>query len=81
MAWIRLKKKLHTLFAEGLDNYDVARPYEHCEAWITRPTLAEIEEGWKPTNAVHLEGEDAELREQQKMNDYYRYKSMLRYGR
>ena len=75
-AWQRLKVKLPAVFAEGLDNYDVARPHrEH--AVITRPTLGKIEAGWKPWNAVHLEGE-AEAREEKKsMEDYYRNRAQI----
>jgi hypothetical protein len=51
-----------TVFAKGLDNYDVACPFR-TDVFVTRPTLAEIEAGWKPGNAAHLEGE-AEAREE-----------------
>jgi hypothetical protein len=44
------------LFVEGLDNYDVSRLGR--ETHVTRPTCAEIEAGWKPRNAVHLEEEE-----------------------
>jgi hypothetical protein len=59
-------------FAEDLNSYDVRR---FDGARVTRPPLAEIEAGWKPSNAVHLEGEAAELAERQRMDAYYRAKS------
>ena len=74
-AWQRLKAKLPAVFAEGLDNYDVARPSrEH--VYVTRPGLAAIEAGWKPRNAVHLEGAAEAREEQESMDNYYRYRTM-----
>lgn len=55
-------------FAEDLKNYNV----ESDGARVTRPALAEVEAGWEPTSAVHLEGEAAERAESQEMDDYYR---------
>ena len=72
-AWQRLKAKLPAVFAEGLDNYDVARPYMD-DVFVKRPTLAEIEAGWKPRNAVHLEGEAEAREEKESMAEYYRYR-------
>jgi len=69
-AWKRLKPKLRIAFAEGLDEYDVARSVRG-GATVLRPTLAEIESGWKPKNAVHLEGEDAEQAEENEMQECY----------
>ena len=62
------------VFAESLDNYDVNRPYLD-DVFITRPSLAEIEAGWKPRNAVHLEGEAEAREEEERMREYYRYRS------
>jgi hypothetical protein len=69
-AWKRLKHKLLIVFTEGLDEYDVARS-SRGGATVRRPTLAEIESGWKPKNAVHLEGEDAERAEEEEMEFLY----------
>jgi hypothetical protein len=69
-AWKRLKPKLRIVFTEELDEYDVARS-SRGGATVRRPTLAEIESGWKPKNAVHLEGEDAERAEEEKMEFHY----------
>lgn len=65
-AWKRLKPKLCMVFTEGLDEYDVARS-SRGGAIVRWPTLAKIESGWKPKNAVHLEGEDAERAEEEEM--------------
>ena len=73
-AWQRLKAKLPAVFAEGLDNYDVARPYR-TDVFVTRPTLAEIEAGWKPRNAVHMEGEAEAREEKKRTEEYYRYRT------
>ena len=54
-------------FAEDLSNYDVRRVNG---AHVTRPALALIEAGWKPSYAAHLEGEAAERTERQQMVDY-----------
>jgi len=59
-------------FAEDLNNYDVDR---FDGARVTRPSFAEIEAGWKPTSAAHLEGEAAERAEIQEMSAYYRAKT------
>jgi hypothetical protein len=64
---------LPAVFAEGLDNYDVARPFR-ADVIITRPTLIDIEAGWKPKNTVHMEGEAEAREEKQRMQDYYRYR-------
>jgi hypothetical protein len=69
-AWKRLKPKLCMIFTEGLDEYDVARS-SRGGATVRRPTLAEIESGWKPKKAVHLEGEDAERAEEEEMEFRY----------
>ncbi|KIM79240.1 hypothetical protein PILCRDRAFT_823487 [Piloderma croceum F 1598] len=69
-AWKRLKHKLLIVFTEGLDEYDVARS-SRGGATVRRPTLAEIESGWKPKNAVHLKGEDAERAEEEEMEFLY----------
>lgn len=71
---MKLKAKLPTVFAEGLDNYDVARPSRR-DVFITRPSLAKIKAGWKPKNAVHLEGEAEEREERQQMQEYYKYRA------
>ena len=78
-AWQGLKAKLPAVFAEGLDNYDVARP-SRGDVFITRPTLAEIEAGWKPMNAVHMEGEAEAREEQESMNEYYSYQMRQKMG-
>ena len=75
-AWQRLKAKLPAVFAEGLDNYDVARLYQE-DVFISRPTLAKIEAGWKPRNTLHLEGEAEAREEQESMEAYYRYRSQF----
>ena len=62
------------LFAEGLDNYDVEHPF-HENPIITRPTLGEIEAGWKPMNAAHLEGEAEALEERRSMEAHYRHRA------
>ena len=64
------------VFAEGLDNYDVARPSRD-DVIITRPTLGEIEAGWKPSNAVHLEGEPEAREEAESMVEHYRYRAQM----
>lgn len=71
---MRLKAKLPTVFAESLNNYDVARPFR-TDVFVTRPSLAEITAGWKPKNAVHLEGEAEEHEERQQMQEYYQYRA------
>ena len=75
-AWQSLKAKLPAVFAEGLDNYDVARPSRD-DVIITRPTLGEIEAGWKPSNAVHLEGEPEAREEAESMVEHYRYRAQM----
>jgi hypothetical protein len=47
------------------------------DAIITRPTLAEIEAGWKPRNAVHLEGDAEAQEEKERMQEYYRYRQEM----
>lgn len=69
-AWKRLKRKLRIVFSEGLDEYDVARS-SRGGATVRRPPLAKIESGWKPKNAVHLEGEDAERAEEEEAEFFY----------
>lgn len=59
-------------FAEDINSYDVRRSGG---ARVTRPPLAEIEAGWKPENAAHLEGEAAERAESERMDAYYRSKA------
>jgi hypothetical protein len=52
------------VFTEGLEEYDVARS-SRGGATVRWPTLGEIESWWKPKNAVHLEGKDAERAEEE----------------
>ena len=57
-AWSDFKPTLRRVFAEGLDGYDVSR----CFGTVTvfRPTLPEIEAGWKPKNAAHEDDDEEE---------------------
>jgi len=52
------------MFTEDLGGYDVARSL--CTVKITRRN----EEGWKPLNQVHLEGQEEEEREEREMGAY-----------
>jgi hypothetical protein len=69
-AWKRLKRLLRMAFTEGLDGYDVSRP-EPDYASVYRPPLTEIEDGWKPTSAVHLEGAEVEREEAERMQSTF----------
>ena len=53
-----LKPRLHRAFAEGLEGYDVSRRFE--TLIVFRPSLAEIEAGWKPKNAAHEDDDEEE---------------------
>ena len=68
-AWSRHKPNLQRMFVEDLQGYDVAR-VEPCIIEITRRT----EEGWEPRKQVHLEGHEAEVREERAMQAYYKMK-------
>jgi len=57
-AWNNFKPTLRRAFAEGLDGYDVSRRFG--TVTVFRPTLAEIEAGWKPKNAAHEEDDEEE---------------------
>jgi hypothetical protein len=57
-AWNDFKPTLRRAFAEGLDGYDVSRRFG--TVTVFRPTLAEIEAGWKPKNAAHEEDDEEE---------------------
>jgi hypothetical protein len=56
------------MFCEGLDGYDVKRA-NHSGAKVFRPSQASIDAGWKPNNAVHLQGPEYDRREAQAMYD------------
>ena len=55
-AWKDFKPILRRSFAEGLDGYDVSRHFE--TVTVFRPSLVEIEVGWKPKNAAHEDDDD-----------------------
>jgi hypothetical protein len=57
-AWSDFKPTLRRTFAVGLDGYNVSR----CFGTVTvfRPTLPEIEAGWKPKNAAHEDDDEEE---------------------
>ena len=49
---------LNRAFAEGLEGYDVSRRFE--TLIVFRPSLAEIEAGWKPKYAAHEDDDEDE---------------------
>ena len=64
-----MKPRLHRAFAEGLEGYDVSRRFE--TLIVFRPSLAEIEAGWKPKTATHEESEDDDEDEDYELPQWY----------
>ena len=65
--------------AEGLDRYDVQRgPMSNGK--ITRPALVVdgIDTNWMPQYQVHLEGDDVDRKEAQRLSKYYTMKAYLK---
>jgi hypothetical protein len=75
-AWSKNKPNLQKMFLEDLSGYDVART-RSCTVMITRRSEA----GWAPVRQIHLEGDEAVVRERKAMDDYYAMRTQQKLGR
>ncbi|KAH8110023.1 hypothetical protein DFH11DRAFT_1623124 [Phellopilus nigrolimitatus] len=76
-TWKRVKEVLPKLFVDDLSTFDVRHVGGSPEAIIVR----EPREGWTPVNQAHLEEQAQDDEEQRDMNNYYRWKTYMQFGR